>query len=214
MKKLIAGFTVFLTWGSFATAAPILNESMAASGVITVYGDSVDPKLFYYAPNHMGVCRDEAGQPIFAYKNYVNNSGYKRGLVMTTMCLKYGKEIESVIAEIKSRVPDARFAGVAFTSSQMILKDESIAGLLASNSCNHPGGVIGQEQACSFVFNSNGRKVFTELMKVGLGLVLNFEYTIHGVRRNAAGGFDDASGTFYVAARIMKEDATRIPELQ
>lgn len=206
--------SLMLGLGSFAQAAPILNENLAASGLITVYGDSQDPKLFYYAPNYMGVCRDETGGPVFTYKGYVNASGYRRGLVMTTMCLKYGRDIEGVIAEIKSRVPEARFAGVAFTSSRMVLKDEVLAGFLASNSCDHPGGVIGQEQACSFIFNSNGRKMFTELMKTGLGLVLNFEYTIHGVRRNAAGGFDDATSTFYVAARIMKEDATRVPELQ
>lgn len=206
---------VIITFGGYvAKAAPILNENLAASGLITVYGDSQDPNLFYYAPNYMGVCRDESGSSLLAYRAYVNSSGYRRGLVMTTMCLRYGKEIEGVIAEIKTRIPTARFAGVAFTSSRMVLNDEVLSGFLASNSCDHPGGVIGQEQACSFVFNSSGRAMFTELMKKGLGLVLNFEYNVHGVRRNATGGFDDAVGTFYVAARITKEDAVHVPELQ
>lgn len=214
MKSIgILSLLVLLT-GTVSQAAPILNENLAASGLITVYGDSQDPKLFYYAPNYMGVCRDDAGNPVFQFRSFVNNSGNRRGLVMTTMCLKYGKDIETVIQDIKTRIPDARFAGVAFTSSRMVLKDETLSGFLAANSCDHPGGVIGQEQACSFMFNSVGRKMFIESIKSGLGLVMNFEYTIHGVRRNAAGTFDDAHGTFYVAARIMKEDATRIPELQ
>lgn len=203
MKVFMMILSLLVTFS--AQAAPIINENMATSELITVYPDSVDPNLYYYAPNQMEVCRDADGKPVLAVTDIPVGKVYNT-VVMATMCLAYKSGLKEALEEIRRVNPQARFAGVPFTSSRMILVDKVYELYIWKSACDHVAGVIGQEQSCKFILNSKGRKLFYDNLKQGLGLVLQFQYFISGVVRNGAGGFNDLTTDFSVAAKIMAKD--------
>jgi hypothetical protein len=192
---------------TMAMAAPVLNENAAINSFVTIYKDHADANLYYIAPQFMGVCLDAAGKPIFSFNEYNRNPfGSKRAVVMMTLCLRqHQSEMKAALEKVKQDNPNAKFAGVAFTSSELVLTDDVVKEFVEQNSCNHQAGVIGQEQACSFILNNKGTNVFIRKMQKGLTLVLQFTYKIEGVVKTPT-GLEKAERSFSVAARVMKED--------
>lgn len=204
MKTLLLLFTILSS--TSVMAAPILNENYAITDYITIYRDSMDANLYYYAPNHMTVCRDEEGAPYISITDVPVDRDRTHLLIMSTLCLGFRGGLQDSLTSIRAANPQARFAGVAFSSSRVILKDKVLSSFIFQSSCDHSAGIIGQEQACSFRLNTQGRQVFKRNVAQGLAMVLQFEYSIQGVARNSAGTFDNANVTFNVAGRITSSD--------
>lgn len=205
MKNLV--LILALTLSAAARGAPILNENAATGSFVTIYKDHLDPNLYYFAPHYMGVCLDEKGLPVFSYSTFKESTlSPLKGLVMTTLCLREHKaEMKEAFDSILKTNPVAKFAGVAFTKSELMLNDAVVRSLIEKNSCNHVAGVIGQEQACSFILSSRGKVAFIEKLNKGLAVVLQFQYSVVGVVRTVA-GFSDSTLNFGVGAKITKED--------
>jgi hypothetical protein len=204
--KLI--FVFLIIWGvDKANAVPIFNENASGSGLVTIYPDSADSNLFYIAPNVMKTCKDVTGKLQFSYSEYRPNwYDPVHAIIQLTVCPEYSNsEIDTAKIEIQKRIQQARFSGLPYMSSEVQF-NPVLAPFVVSQSCTHAGATIGVEESCSIEFNGQGRKVFLAQVQRGLAMVMQFNYEVAGVLRNANMRFDDIRINHSVAIRIGGEE--------
>jgi hypothetical protein len=196
-------------------AAPILNVSEGVNDLITLYPDDHDKNLFYIAPSVFLVSREADGLPIFSYVEFRECVLCRtRALVQTTMtsALKNEEALKKAMEVLRARNPQARFAPLPVQSATVSMAD-SLGKMIIQNDCNHPGGQIGSEQACTFVLNARGRNAFRSLLKEALTITLNYKYSVAGVRVGADGKFTNSEIEHVVAGRIGGPLLKNYPQL-
>ncbi|WP_413290552.1 hypothetical protein [Bdellovibrio sp. HCB337] len=213
MKKLLIVVSSLLLT-TVAQAIPVMNENVANSGVMTIYPDHADPHRYYVAPNVVMIATNKKGTPHFSYAEYRRNLIYKVGVIAMTLVPAYTREeLDVAKAEILAKDPLAEFSGLPFIGSSLALNG-ALPELITSNECNHAAGLIGQEQACSFVLTDKGRIFFLKAIeRKMLFTTLQFEYQVQAVLRLADGTFKDATITHGVAVRIDGGQLARHPRL-
>ena len=123
------------------------------------------------------------------------------------------EELESAKQLIVDKDSSAQFSGLPFIESELAFTGY-LPEIIASNRCNHKGGLIGQEQACTMVLTAKGRKLFKKAMKAkSLFTTLQFDYKVQAVVRKADGSFADQIIHHGVAVRIDVEQLGKYPEL-
>ena len=184
-------------------AIPVVNENVANSGVMTIYPDHADPHRFYIAPNVVTIAKNQEGVPFFAYNEFIRGVNTTVGIMQMTLVPAYTRdELEIAKAEIIKRDPTAEFSGVPFMQSTLELSGD-LPEIMESNQCNHPGGLIGQEQACSMMLTKKGRQLFYMALKhKTIFTTLQFQYSIQAVIRHADGTFTDQIINHGIAVRI------------
>jgi hypothetical protein len=210
MKKIILSLvylSVSLSFNRFCLALPVLNANAAINSSLTIYPDDTNPNLFYTVPQFMGLCRDEKGNPIFSYTEF--SEGFLRptdGVMMTTMCEREDlKLLNAAKDNIRAANPQAQFAPVPYLTSSVSFSNSVFEKLIKQNSCSHSAGVVGQEESCAVEFSQAGKDEFLRALRSGLGIVLQFQYTVQGCTKTPTGytAYTQAVG---VAARISKDD--------
>ena len=108
---------------------------------------------------------------------------------------------------------NAQFSGVPFIESSLELTGE-LPEIIETNYCNHVGGLIGQEQSCTMMLRSKGRKLFYyALSKRTIFTTFQFQYSIQAVIRKADGSFADQLITHGIAVRIDGDQLANFPQL-
>ncbi len=212
MKNLIAILMTFISQISLAT--PIVNENVANSGVMTIYPDSHDPNRFYIAPNVVMIGKDQTHKPYFSYNEFKKNIFGIIGIMQMTLIPAYTREeLETAKAELLKRNPQAQFSGVPFISSSLELTGE-LPELISENKCNHAGGLVGQEQACTMVLTKKGRTLFLRsLEKKTIFTTLQFSYSVQAVVRKGDGSFADQKIEHGIAVRLDGDQLSQFPDL-
>jgi len=212
MKKWMLLSLLFVSEISFAL--PVMNENVANSGVLTIYPDHENPHRFYIAPNVVVIAKNEKGVPHFSYAEFRKQLFTKVGVISMTLMPAYTQDdLEAAKAEILLKDPAAEFTGVPFVNSALTLNGV-LPELISSNECNHPAGLIGQEQACSFVLTSKGRMFFLKsLERKTLFTTLQFDYEVCALVRLADGSFQDRVIKHGVAVRIDGSQLAKFPKL-
>jgi hypothetical protein len=132
---------------------------------------------------------------------------------MTLMPAYTQEDLGAAKAEILAKDPEATFSGVPFMNSALTLNGV-LPELISSNECNHVAGLIGQEQACSFVLTSKGRMFFLKaLERKTLFTTLQFDYEVQALIRLADGSFQDKVIHHGVAVRIDGAQLAKFPRL-
>lgn len=213
MKNIIVSIFVMMTT-SGAFAIPVVNENVANSGMMTIYPDHHDSHRYYVAPNVVKIATNKNGVPFFSYGEFRKNLINKVGVISMTLVPAYTREeLELAKTEILKKDPQAEFSGVPFVASSLSLTGV-LAELIGENECNHPAGLIGQEQSCAIVLTSKGRTFFLKaIQRRTLFTALQFEYTLHAVVRRADGSFGDQQVNHGVAVRIDGEQLSKFPQL-
>jgi hypothetical protein len=195
-------------------AIPVVNENAANSGVITIYPDNISSHRFYIAPNVVMITKGEDGVPIFSYVEYRHDFFSVAGIVQMTLVPAYTREeLEAAEAQILKKDPLAEFSGVPFIESKLELTGE-LQDLIEENQCNHQGGLIGQEEACSLLLTSKGRALFYKALKSKtIFTTLQFQYSIQAVVRKADGSFADQLLIHGIAVRIDGDQLANYPQL-
>lgn len=195
-------------------ALPVVNENVANCGVMTIYPDHKDPHRFYIAPNIVMIARNNADVPYFSYVEYRSGLIDRTGIMQMTLVPSYTRnELETAKAEILKKDSSAKFSGVPFLQSNLELTG-SLPEMISGNQCDHIGGLIGQEQACSLVLTSKGRKLFYHaLTNKTIFTTLQFSYTIQAVILTADGHYLDQTINHGIAVRIDGEQLSMYPEL-
>lgn len=210
MKSLILVIPAILA-PLAASAAPVLNDSGPAMSM-TAFPDSVDPNLYYLAPTELSVAHDDAGVPEFSF---LEQSGFfsDSALVQTTMAPSYSAEdLTEAENSITKADPKARFAPLPFSSSSVIF-DVSLGKFVKTSDCNHPAGVVGQAESCSFQLTSDGAKVMLSSFKTGLTLTLQFQYTVDGVIEKTDRSYVAQTNTYAVAGLLGGAELAKYPQL-
>jgi hypothetical protein len=212
--RLLLVLAVALTYLRTVRAEPVINENVANSGVITIYPDRQDPHRYYIAPNVVTIATDEKGTPYFSYVDVRTALFSKGGIMQMTLMAAYTREdLEVAKAGVLKKDPLAQFSGVPFMSSTLQLTGD-LPILISENKCDHPAGLIGQEEACVLQLTSKGREVFFKsIAKKTLFTTLQLDYTIGAAVRKANGGFDNQEAHFGVAVRIDGALLAKHPEL-
>jgi hypothetical protein len=207
-KIFLACVFTLLTASLNVQATPVLNENSAVGSNVTIYPDDIDPNLFYFTPQYLGICSDEHGDPIFNYTHVPGPDLFsrERGLMLTTLCIKqHAAEMQGAFEKIIANHPRANFVGLPIARSSINFADQVFEHMVIANSCNNVTGVMGQEESCSVLFSSQGKGVFEKMLRSGIAIVLQFKYTVEGVV-NLPGGYQPREYTFGTAARISKSD--------
>jgi hypothetical protein len=212
MKIYFAILLITLSLNS-AWALPIVNENVANSGVMTIYPDSKDPHRYYIAPNVVVISKDNTGKPYFTYTE-IGGWFSVTGLMQMTLVPAYTRdELDGAKAEIVKKDNQAQFSGLPFIESSLALTG-NLPELISDNQCNHQGGLIGQEEACTMVLTSLGRNLFrTALSKRSLFTTLQFDYSVQAVVSKADGTFADQTINHGIAVRIDGDQLSQYPEL-
>lgn len=195
-----------------AFALPVMNLNSPGAESITVFPDHKDKDLYYLAPVVMTTAKDENGIPVFSYMEYVHWLS-TRAVVQTTMKPAFNQaEINRAKDQIRKVNPNAKFNALPFTRSLVIFGD-ILDPFIISSECDHAGGLIGDEQICSFNLNSKGRSVLRSMFRRGVALTMHLEYSIEGVIQQAEGTYKDASNTYRMAGRIGGSELAQYPQL-
>jgi hypothetical protein len=197
-----------------AFAVPIVNENVASSDIITIYPDHQDPHRYYVAPNVVMIAKNEKGTPVFSYNEYRRGFFTKVGVISMTLIPAYTREeLDGAKAAILKKDPEAQFSGVPFIQSELELTGV-LSELIQENDCHHVAGLIGQEQACSFVLTDKGRTLFLKsIERKMLFTTLQFSYSIQAMVRLANGGLGDQMILHGVAVRIDGDQLSKYPRL-
>lgn len=197
-----------------AIAVPVVNENVANSGVLTIYPDHADAHRYYIAPNIVMIARDTNSRPYFSYAEYRRMIFQVVGVMQMTLVPAYTQvDLDSAKAAILKKDPAAQFSGLPFISSSIALTGD-LPELISDNQCNHLGGLIGQEQACTMVLTSRGRELFFKALKrKTIFTMLQFEYSVQAQVKKADGGFSDQIIQHGVAVRIDGDQLSQYPEL-
>lgn len=194
-----------------ACAAPILNLSGPALNM-TAFPDNQDPNLYYLAPTEMILAHDDAGVPEFSYMEEWNFWGDK-GVVQTTMVPAFNPDqLASAQKNILSVNPRAHFASLPFVNSSVIF-DPILVPYVEANDCNHPAGVVGQEESCSFELTSQGAMVMRSSFKTGLTLTMQFQYSVEGVIQKPDKSYEAETHTYQVAGLLGGAELAKYPQL-
>ena len=199
---------------SMSWAVPVVNENVANSGVMTIYPDNMDPHRYYVAPNVVQISTNKEGQPNFVYAEYKQGLFDQIGVMQMTLEPAYTNDELSVAqAEIRKKDPLAEFSGVPFIGSRLELTG-ALADLFKATACDHPAGLIGQEQACSLILSRKGRKIFYKALESKvIFTTLQFQYSLQAVVRKADGKYADQVVQHGVAAVIHGGQLSRYPGL-
>lgn len=206
-----------------AMAVPIVNENKADSGVITIYGDNLDPNRFYVAPNIVLIAR-EKDVPMFSYYEVRGEVPYlfpwlrpftrPTGILQMLLVPTYTRdELEVAKAKILQTNPNAQFSGLPFISSELLMSGET-ALLIQENQCSHGAGLIGQQQSCSMVLTDRGRSIFRRSIDNRmLFTTFQFNYEFLGFARLPDGSFREQTISHSIAVRIDGDQLADHPEL-
>lgn len=213
MKKILLMIALILG-ADPVLAVPIVNENVANSGMITIYPDHQNPNQYYIAPNVVTIARNDQGEPYFVYDEYRKRVFSLIGVMQMTLIPAYTREdLELAKKEILKKNPSAKFSGLPFVKSSLSLTGE-LPELIATNQCNHAGGLIGQEQACTMVLTSKGRYLFlASVERRTLFTTLQFMYSVQAVVRKADGSFKDQVIEHGMAVRIDGGLLSQYPNL-
>jgi hypothetical protein len=216
MKNLIhvSGLLVLLLFTQTVSAIPVVNENVANSGIITIYPDHVDANRFYIAPNVVTLAQDAAGLPVIAYNEFTSSSGTKKALLQMNLTAAYTRvELEAAKTGILAKNPAAQFSGLPFISSELKF-DIPIEELISKHSCNHPAGLVGQEQSCTILLTRRGREFFRKAVATkSVFVTLSFEYIVKAVVKNAANQFENIDMKHGIAARLGGDQLAAVPGL-
>ena len=203
MKTKIILLSLCLTLTDIALAIPVLNENRASSGNIVIYPDHSDPTHFYIAPSVVTIAKDENGRPNFTYTEVRKNLFQKSGILQMTLTAAYTqKDLDLAKSKILEKIPAAYFSGLPFIQSSLQLTGE-LKALIEDNQCDHPAGVVGQEESCTLVLTPKGRNVYLDsVQNQTMFTTLQFEYSVQGVILEADGKYQDEVIKHSIAARI------------
>ena len=213
MKYLFCILTISIS--SMATAVPIMNRNEAGSSTyITIYPDSHNKDLFYVAPNSFVISKNEAGRPNFNYIELSQNWFQKKAIIQMTLTAAYNQDdIENTFNGIKEKNPNAVFTSLPFSKSNLSTTGP-LKGLVEENHCDHIAGVVGQEQACSFVLTPKGRSAFLKaIQKKALFTTLQFDYTVDAFVQLPDGGYEIRQFTHGVGALVDGAMLAEFPHL-
>lgn len=194
-------------------ALPVVNLNVSGATTLTVFPDHKDGSIFYVAPNSLMVARDSASVPVFSYLEIA--SLFKtQAAIQTTIAPYYSNasELEEVRARIQGVNPQAKFTALPFMESKTVFT-ETLSALMVKNECNHTAGLVGDAQACSFLVNSKGRKIFRNMLREGVAITVQLEYSVSGVKEDSTGQFVDAVNTYRISGAIGSTELKKYPQL-
>lgn len=207
-------FLVILLSSAPALALPIFNRNTPGAEKATIYPDHQNPNLYYYAPNTMLIATDPATDaPLFKYNEYYESRRSLVGVVQTILQPSFHEpELQGAFTRIKAQNPQALFVALPFESSQVIFLNQ-FEPLISSNECTHLAGNVLDDQACVLTFTPRGRATILPAIRSGLGIAIQFRYTVLGVKENADGHYDNDKRDVVVGGRIGGSLLGQHPEL-
>jgi hypothetical protein len=176
--------------------------------------DHLNPNLFYVAPTVMLIAKDTTGLPQFSYLEYGSFFGDKGAVLQTTLRPQFSSEM---ILEAQNRIkqinPQAQFTTLTFTGSAIRFSDRVLTRFVNVSECSHAAGRVDDEQTCAFDLNRTGRETLRPMLKKGLTLTAQLEYSIDGVLQGADGSYTRYQNKYEMAARIGGPDLACYPQL-
>lgn len=197
---------------SQAWALPVMNLNAPGAELLTVFPDHQDKNLYYLAPAVMTVAQDDRGLPFFSYIEFLDGF-VTHAIVQATLRPAYRSDAVNATKEsiLKSN-PNAKFTSIPYSNSKLVFSD-ALKPLVEQSYCTHIAASVGEEQSCSFEFNSRGRKVLRSMFREGLTISMQLEYSIEGVVQKEDGSYSSKSNLYSIAARLGGGDLKKFPEL-
>jgi hypothetical protein len=204
-------FLLINVFGAASIAAPVLNENVADSGLITIYRDHVDANRFYIAPNVVKVAKNAKGQPEFSYTVYSTGFFSHNAILQIVLEPQYTQDDLVAVEKIMSaKNPQAQFSGVPVISAGVSFENID-KDLIEENGCNHAAGLVGQQIACTLHLSSKGNEVFTKLINAGqLVSTMSYIYRVNGMIQKPDKSYDPYIGEWGVAVVI---DGAGLPHI-
>ncbi len=149
---------------SRANAVPVVIDSVGTglNHFSTLYPDSKNPNLFYYAPFAYTIAKED-DRALFTYFEsgyFWNRSAY----VQMVFEAKFSELTLRKIAEVKQANPNAVFSPIPIMKSTIKVAPK-ITPLLRKVDCQNAGGVVEQQIGCGWEVKYSESTAFRRLLR-------------------------------------------------